>query len=113
MAMIDSSDSDAVWMRRIGKYVQSNRLNLNRTQAQVAVDAGISRSTLSLLEGGENIQLDSLIRVLRVLDLLEVLAVFEEVDEISPIEYAKLKRKNRKQASPQKHRTKFENQAEW
>jgi len=77
-------------------------LNQNKSQAQVATAAGISRSTLSLLERGEKVRIDSLIQVLRVLDLLYIMDVFKVQDQISPIEYAKLKKKQRKQASPQK-----------
>jgi len=94
--------SDKSLMETIGNFIQSHRLNQNKSQAQVAVAAGISRSTLSLLERGEKVRIDSLIQVLRVLDLLYVMDVFEIQDQISPIEYAKLKKKQRKQASPSK-----------
>jgi len=82
----------------IGRFIKHSRLNQNKSQIDVAKDAGISRSTLSLLEKGETVSLGSLIRVLRVLDLLYIMDVFEIEDEISPIEYAKLK-KNRKKRS--------------
>ena len=39
---------------------------------------------------------------MRVLDLLYIMDVFKIQDQISPIEYAKLKKKQRKQASPRK-----------
>ena len=96
--------SDKSLMETIGNFIQSNRLNQNKTQDQVANDAGISRSTLSLLERGEKVRIDSLIQVLRVLDLLAVMSVFKVEDQMSPIEYAKLKKKQRKQASPRKEK---------
>ena len=86
-------------METIGKFIQSHRLNQNISQNQVATDAGISRSTLSLLERGEKVRIDSLLQVLRVLNLLYIMDVFKIQDQISPIEYAKLKKKKRKQAS--------------
>ncbi|MFC2175385.1 helix-turn-helix domain-containing protein [Bacteroidota bacterium] len=94
--------SDKSLMETIGKFIQSHRLNQNKSQDLVASTAGISRSTLSLLERGEKVRIDSLIQVLRVLDLLHVMDAFQVQDEISPLEYAKLKKKQRKQASPKK-----------
>lgn len=94
--------SDKSLMETIGKFIQSHRLNQNKSQNQVATTAGISRSTLSLLERGEKVRIDSFIQVLRVLDLLYVMDIFKVQDQISPIEYAKLKRNKRKHASPKK-----------
>jgi len=94
--------SDKALLEIIGDFIKTHRLNQNKSQNQVANKAGISRSTLSLLERGEKVRIDSLIQVLRVLDLLYVMDVFKVQDQISPLEYAKLKRKKRKQASPQK-----------
>lgn len=94
--------SDKALCELIGKFIQYNRLNQNKSQEQIAKEAGISRSTLSLLERGEKVNLSTLIQVLRVLDLLYVMDVFQVTEEISPLEYAKLKKKQRKQASPNK-----------
>ena len=94
--------SDKSLMKTIGNFIQSHRLNQNKSQEQVATAAGISRSTLSLLERGEKVRIDSLIQVLRVLDLLYIMNVFKVDEQISPIEYARLKKKQRKQASPRK-----------
>jgi transcriptional regulator with XRE-family HTH domain len=95
--------SDKAIMEVIGHFVQWHRLNQNKSQEQVAEAAGISRSTLSLLERGEKVRIDSLIQVLRVLDLLYIIDVFQIKEQISPLEYAKLKKKQRKQASPKKN----------
>ncbi len=80
-------------METIGKFIQSNRLNQNRSQNQVSIEAGISRSTLSLLERGEKVRIDTLIQVLRVLDLLYIMDIFKVQDQISPIEYTKLQKR--------------------
>ena len=90
--------SDLTLIATIGRFVQHHRLEQNRSQSDVADAAGISRSTLSLLERGEKINLSSLIRVLRVLDLLHVMDAFEVKEEISPIAYAKLQKKKRLRA---------------
>ncbi len=92
------SMSDKSLIKTIGAFAKHHRLNQNKSQSEVAKAAGISRSTLSLLERGEKIALNSLIQVLRVLDLLHVMDVFQVKDEISPIEYAKLQKNKRQRA---------------
>lgn len=105
--------SDKNILETIGHFVQTHRLRQNKSQQQVAQMAGISRSTLSLLERGEKVRIDSLIQVLRVLDLLHVLNAFNVEDEISPIAYAKLKKNKRKHARPQKKDTPPNENLEW
>lgn len=94
--------SDGALLDLIGNFIRSHRLKQNRSQDDVAHDAGISRSTLSLLERGEKVRIDSIIQVLRVLDLLYIMKIFEVSTEISPIAYAKLKKQERLKASPNK-----------
>ena len=105
-----NSNSDKALLEFIGNYIQTERLRQNKSQEQVALEAGISRSTLSLLERGEVVKLDSFLQVLRVLNSLHLLEVFKVNEQISTIEYAKMKKKERKQASPRK---KNSNELEW
>ena len=90
--------SDKALVETMGTFVKYHRLNQNKTQSNVSKDAGISRSTLSLLERGEKISLSSLMQVLRVLDLLYMMDVFKVDNEISPIEYVKLQKNKRQRA---------------
>jgi len=90
------SMSDKALTEIIGNFIKHHRLNQNKTQDKVSAEAGISRSTLSLLERGETVSLSTLIQVLRVLDLLYIMDVFQVKNEISPIEYAKLQKNKRK-----------------
>jgi transcriptional regulator with XRE-family HTH domain len=92
--------SDKALLKHVGEFVKHQRLEQNKSQKEVAEAAGISRSTLSLLERGEGVTLVSLIQVLRVLDLLHHLETFEvEEKKISPIELAKKDKQKRKRAS--------------
>lgn len=92
--------SDKALLKHIGEFVKHHRLEQNKSQKEVADAAGMSRSTLSLLERGEGVTLLSLIQVLRVLDLLHHLETFEaEEKPISPIELAKKEKQKRKRAS--------------
>lgn len=94
--------SDNALEKHIGNYIKHHRLKQNRTQNNLANEAGISRSTLSLLERGQSITLPTLIRVLRVLDLLHVMEVFNVQTSISPLKLAKLEQDKRQRASEKK-----------
>ena len=96
------SMSDKALIKTIGSFIKHHRLNQNRTQEEVSGSAGISRSTLSLLERGETVTLSIIIQVLRVLDLLYIMDVFKVEKQISPIELAKLENKKRKRAGNKK-----------
>ena len=50
---------------QIGSFIKHHRLAQNKTQDTLSHEAGISRSTLSLLERGETTSLATLIQVLR------------------------------------------------
>ena len=94
-----SSMSDKALSEHIGRFVKEKRMELNKTQDTLAHAAGISRSTLSLLEKGETVTLATLLQVLRVLDQLHVLDVFTVQPTVSPIQLAKIELKKRKRAS--------------
>jgi transcriptional regulator with XRE-family HTH domain len=94
-----NSMSDTALVQFIGRFVKAKRMELNKTQEKLAHAAGISRSTLSLLEKGETVTLATLIQVLRVLDQLPVIQAFAVQQTVSPIQLAKLEQKKRKRAS--------------
>jgi len=90
--------SDQALAVRIGAFVKHHRLERNKTQDALAHEAGISRSTLSLLERGETVTVATLIQVLRVLDQLQVMEVFEVRPQISPLALARAEQDKRKRA---------------
>ncbi|WP_057937308.1 helix-turn-helix domain-containing protein [Algoriphagus resistens] len=89
--------SDSAILNKLGHFVKHHRVEQNKSQEQLAIAAGISRSTLSLLERGEKVNLITLIQVLRVLDKLEWLDAFEVKKTISPMDYIKLQKKHERQ----------------
>lgn len=108
------SMSDRALSQHIGAFVRHHRLEQNRTQDQLASAAGISRSTLSLLERGETVTLSTLIRVLRVLDQLNVMGVFEIKETLSPLALAKLQKKKRRRAkTSNEHNDEKESKNDW
>jgi transcriptional regulator with XRE-family HTH domain len=90
--------SDKALTQYIGRFIKHQRMEQQKTQEELAKAAGISRSTLSLLERGETVTLATFIQVLRVLDVLHLLDAFSVQETISPMmlaekEQAKYKRK--------------------
>lgn len=96
------SMSDKALAKHIGTFVRHHRLEQNRTQDELASEAGISRSTLSLLERGEAVTLATLIQVLRVLDKLHLMSAFSVNESISPLALAKLQKEKRQRARGRK-----------
>ncbi|MEM7161847.1 MAG: helix-turn-helix transcriptional regulator [Bacteroidota bacterium] len=92
------SMSDNALMALIGGFVKQQRLQQHYSQAEVAEKANVSRSTLSLLERGESVNLGSLIQILRSLDALHVLEAFQIKQSFSPMALAKMQAKERKRA---------------
>lgn len=90
--------SDGAVGVEIGRRVKVCRLNLNRSQAQVAEKAGVSRRALQKLEGGQSCTLVLLVRVLRALGRLDALDALLPEPGLSPIQLAKLKGRERQRA---------------
>lgn len=90
--------SDTAIVSKIGEFIKNERLNSNKTQAQLADEAGINRWTISQIENGEAITMMSLIQIIRALNILHLLEIFSIKQEISPIELAKLDQNKRQRA---------------
>ena len=90
--------SDKALAGQIGTFVRHHRLEQNKTQGTLAHEAGISRSTLSLLERGKTVTLATLIQVLRVLDQLQIMDAFVVEERISPLMLAKIQNEKRQRA---------------
>lgn len=108
-----NSMSDQALMAFIGAFVKHHRLQQNKTQDELANAAGISRSTLSLLERGETVTVITLLQVLRVLDQLSVLKAFEIRETISPLELAKRQKQKRQRARGKIGKHKKDENTDW
>lgn len=97
-----SAMSDKMLTEQIAAFVKHQRMRQDKTQEDLASAAGISRSTLSLLERGETVTVATLLQVLRVLDQLQVMQAFAVTDSISPLALAKLQKEKRQRASRKK-----------
>ncbi|MBA5245903.1 helix-turn-helix transcriptional regulator [Marnyiella aurantia] len=105
--------SDSALLQFIGAFVKHQRLQQNKTQDDLATAAGISRSTLSLLERGNTVTLATLIQVLRILDQLHVLNVFQIEQTVSPLALAKLQKEKRQRARGTLHNDGNTEQTDW
>lgn len=107
------SMSDKAIAEYIGAFVKHHRMEQNKTQHELATAAGISRSTLSLLERGETVTVATLIQVLRILDQLMVLNAFEINETISPLALAKLQKDKRQRARSKSGKDENKNETDW
>lgn len=107
------SSSDPGLLALLGDFVRKTRLQENKTQTQLATEAGINRSTLVQLEQGKGANLISFIQVLRALGQLHLLRHFEVKEEISPLAMAKLEQKKRQRARRKKDDETSGAQSDW
>lgn len=104
--------SDKKLSESIGSFIKHHRTEQQLTQKELANRANISRSTLSLLERGETVNLTTLLQVLRVLNLLHVMEVFKITKMISPIALAKAEQAERQRVRP-KNKPGSQKDSEW
>ena len=103
--------SDTTIVKTIGAFIKQQRLKINKTQAQLATEAGVNRWTLGQIENGEAITMISLIQIMRALDILYLFEGFTIKQEISPLELAKQDQNKRQRAS--NNSTDNSNQSDW
>lgn len=91
--------TDETILDELGKRVARTRLERNVSQAALAAEAGVSKTTLERLERGGGVQLESFIRILRALGLLDRLDVVVSEPLPSPIERIENRGRQRRRAS--------------
>jgi transcriptional regulator with XRE-family HTH domain len=89
------AESDISLLKTLGAFIRYHRVRQNKSQSQLAGEAGIVRSTLSLFERGENTSILVFIQLLRALKLLHMLQAFEIREELSPLQLAKIEQSRR------------------
>ena len=104
--------SDIALLKTLGEFIKHHRLEQNKSQGQLAEEAGINRSTLSEFEQGKRSNTLTFIQILRALDLLHLFDQFKVIEKISPIQLAKLEQNKRKRASKTKIITQ-ETKSDW
>jgi putative transcriptional regulator len=94
----DSASIDAL-QADLGRRIEALRLGRNIQQFQLADEAGVSRRTITRLENGQSVSLDTLLRVMRALGVSGRLATLLPDPTVQPVDRVRLKTKVRKRAS--------------
>lgn len=94
--------SDMALAGMLGRFIRQARIRQNKTQALLAQEAGIARSTLSLLEKGEASSLTVFIQLLRALGMLDLLEEFRVREQYSPLQLAKMQHSQPQRVKPEK-----------
>ncbi|MBS1569086.1 MAG: helix-turn-helix transcriptional regulator [Bacteroidetes bacterium] len=76
--------NDQQVVTRLGKELKRMRLERNMSQAEVALRAGLDRTTVVKLEGGRAATLITVVQVLRAMDKLEILDPFHNEPQPTP-----------------------------
>ena len=82
----------------LGRRIKARRLELNRTQEELAKATTLSLNVIKSLESGKG-KLSTIIAVLRELSALDHLNDFIPEVRVSPLQLARMKGKERKRAS--------------
>jgi len=77
MTITNQLTDDAV-LQELGRRLAHSRLERNISQAELAKEAGISKTTLERIERGGPVQINNFVRVLRALGQLD------ELDHVIP-----------------------------
>jgi transcriptional regulator with XRE-family HTH domain len=83
----------------LGKRLDEIRLSRNVAQADLAHEAGVSRSTLSRLSDGKPVSLDSFVRIMLALRLGDHLAALLPDPSVRPVDRVRLDGAERQRAS--------------
>lgn len=94
-----STSSSATVARALCKRLEEIRLGQNISQAELARQAGVSRSTMTRIADGQSISLDSFIRVIKALGLADHLATLLPDPEVRPVELVRHEGQHRRRAS--------------
>lgn len=108
-SLLPSQSIEAALCERL----ESIRLSKNISQSTLAENAGVSRRTISRMENGQGISLNTFIRILRALDLTSHLETLLPDPEILPIERVKQKGQPRRRASRPRNDSESHEKWEW
>jgi transcriptional regulator with XRE-family HTH domain len=95
---IESRSNDDLVLEELGRRISRTRLERNLSQAGLALEAGVAKTTVERLEAGGAVKTNSLVRVLRALGMLEALDRLIPEPLPSPIERRKLQGRSRRRA---------------
>lgn len=98
LKMAIASKTDDEILRELGARLRAYRLQTNLSQGELAVHAGITRTTIRDAERGKDFQLSTLVKLFRALGRLGDLDAFLPAPSVSPIQLMKHQGKPRQRA---------------
>jgi transcriptional regulator with XRE-family HTH domain len=98
MKIINTLTDESI-LAEIGERIARRRLEVQLTQAALAMEAGVAKRTLERVEAGATAQMSTIIRIFRVLDLLPGLDRALPESKPRPLEVMARKGRARKRAS--------------
>ena len=110
---LNNDHSDEAVLKEMGNRIAQYRLNLDKSQALLAQEAGVSHRTLIRAEHGQSVQASSFIRILRALQLIENLDALIPEPAVSPVQRLKMQGKQRQRASSKSAKLKKEDTWSW
>ncbi len=99
-----TASSEAI-IETLEKRLEEIRLSRNISQADLAEEAGVSRSTLTRMSVGKPISLDSIVRVMQALRLTDHLAALLPDPGVRPVDRVRLNGAERQRASGKRAET--------
>ena len=93
------ASSEAV-IEALCRRLEEIRLSRNASQAGLAEEAGVSRSTMTRIADGKPVSLDSFVRVMLALRLADHLAALLPDPGVRPVDRARLGGRERRRARP-------------
>ena len=102
MAHYDTSASAEKIEGALCKQLEAVRLNRNISQADLAAQAGVSRRTITRLERGDGVSLETFIRVVKALGLANNFETLIPRQTIQPIDRVKENRPAPRQRASKK-----------
>lgn len=101
---INSNDNVNIILAELGQRIKQNRISLNITQVELAEKCGISPSTETRIENGEDSKISNYIKILSGLNMLSNLDIL--IPEVQPDFKALYEQKtSRKRAKPSDKKT--------
>ncbi len=98
MGHIRATDTTKEVLKEVGERLRGFRLQQNVTQAELADAAGVGHATVKRAEAGENIRLETIVKILRALGRVEALDSFLPEPLVSPIRLADQRERGRQRA---------------
>jgi transcriptional regulator with XRE-family HTH domain len=85
---VDAFCTDEKILIEMGERLKAERIRSELTQAKLAEESGVAKSTIERLEKGESVQFLNLIKILRALNRISYLDLLLPSKEKTPMEYA-------------------------